>query len=93
MKYKGSSYAALCRKQWARIALSSTMMQLVLAIGLTQTTDFLPFGGSFSPCRAKKNLQKKGSTMLPFVLSWGTFWAKGRLKLLYSGAYSHLKAE
>jgi hypothetical protein len=29
----------------------------------------LPFVGSFSPCGAKKNLQKKKSTMLPFVLS------------------------
>jgi len=26
---------------------------------------FLPFAGSFSPGRAKKNLQKMASTMLP----------------------------
>jgi hypothetical protein len=35
------------------------------SIGLTQTTDFLSFVGYFSPCRAKNNLQKKKSTMLP----------------------------
>ncbi len=37
--------------------------------------DFYPFVGLFSPGRAKKDLQKKKSTMLPFVLSL----SKGRL--------------
>jgi hypothetical protein len=30
-----------------------------------QATDFEPFAGHFSPCRAKNDLQKKRSTMLP----------------------------
>jgi hypothetical protein len=34
-------------------------------LALTQTTDFFPFVGYFSPSGAKNNLQKKESTMLP----------------------------
>jgi hypothetical protein len=34
-------------------------------LALTQTTDFFPFVGYFSPRWAKNNLQKKESTMLP----------------------------
>jgi hypothetical protein len=31
----------------------------IFVLGLTQSTDFLPFVGLFSPCRAKIDLQKK----------------------------------
>ena len=43
-----------------------TLLQMQFEyLGLTQTTDLLPFVGYFSPCGAKNNLQKMKSTMLP----------------------------
>jgi hypothetical protein len=38
----------------------------------TQTTDFLPFAGHFSPGGAKNDLQKKKSTMLPQAMMFLT---------------------
>jgi hypothetical protein len=58
-------------------------MRVTNVLELTQTTDFLSFVGYFSPCRAKNNLQKKKSTMLPFVLSL----SKGRLQPLLRKSY------
>jgi len=41
------------------------LLSIMALLGLTQTTDFLPFVGHFSPCGAKNDLQKKESTRLP----------------------------
>jgi hypothetical protein len=35
--------------------------------------------------RKNQNTDKTGSTMLPFLLSRGALWAKGRLKAFESG--------
>jgi hypothetical protein len=48
--------------QIARTMVHTVFLSFVV---LTQTTDFLPFAGNFSPCGAKNYLQKKKSTMLP----------------------------
>ena len=41
---------------------------------------------SFFVPQAKKDRQKKKSTMLPYILSWGALWAKGRLKMPFAHA-------
>jgi hypothetical protein len=53
-------------------------LRILFSLGLAQAMEFFPFVGSFfAPAGRKKNLQKKKSTMLPFVLSL----SKGRRKL------------
>ena len=47
----------------ARAEERSTLYSAILR--MSQTTDFLPFVGQFSPGGAKTDLQKKESTMLP----------------------------
>jgi hypothetical protein len=39
--------------------MENAMINLAARARLLQITDFLPFVGLFSPCRAKKDLQKK----------------------------------